>query len=331
MSDSDAPVPEDFGMPRPIAWNGNRSIAGPSYASFTSRFGHAFPEPHFLYSDLGRTAVYEVSPPSGQSKRPVIIVHGANTPALGMLALAKELQALDPGAHIVLYDNWGHGLSSTPLVAHTPHVFHSQILQVLGYMGWTRAHFLGFSLGGATLMTFAVHNPWTVSSAVILAPAGLLHREDFEPRMRALLDDSHGKESEAADVVLSWLEGGPLVVPEDWQEQAKAGKAVAEALRDWEIQAHRGYPLSVLSLFRDGGVTGAEESIRAFAKLPLQKIGVLAEQDQVCNKTQLTDLGFHNVQVVKNEGHDFVRTVPAEVASIVHKFWIKELAEPSKQ
>lgn len=331
MSDSAAPVPKDFGLPRPIVWNGHRSIAGPGYASFTSKFGRAFPEPHFLDSDLGRTAIYELPPPSGQSKRAVMIVHGANTPALGMLALAKALQKLDPDAHVVLYDNWGHGLSSTPLLAHTPHIFHSQILQVLGFMQWTRAHFLGFSFGGATLMSFAVHHPWAVSSAVILGPAGLLQMEDFDPRMRELLIDSQGKESEAANVVLSWLEGGPLVVPEDWQEQAKSGKAVAEALREWEIQEHRGYSLSVLSLFRDGGVLGAEESIRAFAKLPLQKVGVVAELDPVCNKSQLTELGFSNVEVIQNEGHSFVRTVPAEVAGIVHQFWSGRLAEQPKQ
>lgn len=324
MSDSYAPVPDTLELPRPIILDGHRSIAGASLASFTSRFGSAFPEPHYLESDLGRTALYELAPPSGQAERRVLIVHGAQTPALGMLALAKELQALDSDAHVVLFDLWGHGLSSTPLVAHSPNIFHFQILQVLAYMQWTQAHLLGFSFGGATVVTFALQNPWAVSSATILAPGGLLRKEAFSQCMIDLLEDSQGKEAEAADVVLSWLEGGPLVVPEDWQEEVKSGRIVAEALREWELQEHRGYPRSILSMFRDGGVMGAEESFRTFAKLPLRTIAVLAEQDEVCSKDQLAELGFDRVEVVKAQGHAFVRTAPGEVARIIYRFWQRE-------
>lgn len=312
----------DLELPRRKLWQQNPSIPAPSDASFTSRFGYAFPKPQYLKSDLGTTALYDLPPPSGHSKRPVLIIHGICTPALGMWPLAEELQALDPDAHVVLFDLWGHGRSSTPLVPHAPHIFHFQILQILGFMRWTGAHIVGYSFGGSTAVRFALHNPWAVLSVAILAPAGLLRTEEFSPEMRELLHDSKGREKEAADCVLSFLEGGPLTVPGNWQERVKSGEIVAEALREWELQEHAGYRQSVLSMFREGGVYGCEEYFREFAKLlSVRKTAVVAELDPVCGEEQLVKLGFGDIEVVKGVGHAFVRDVPGEVASIVYRFW----------
>lgn len=308
-------------LPRRMKWKQDSSITAPGHASFTTRFGHAFPKPQYLESDLGITAVYGLPPPSGESKRRVLIIHGVGTPALGMWPVAKELQALDNNAHIVLFDLWGHGLSSTPLAPHAPHIFHYQILQVLGFMRWTDAHIIGYSFGGSTAITFAVQHTWAASSVAVLGPAGLLRKEDFGAKLSELLEDSTGRELEAIQCVLSWLEGGPLVVPVDWKERALSGQVVAEAFREWEQQEHAGHPHSILSMFREGGVSGFEDYFRKFARLPLKKIGVLAELDNVCSQDQLIDFGFDNVQVIKNEDHAFVRSAPSQVAHIIYEFW----------
>jgi pimeloyl-ACP methyl ester carboxylesterase len=299
----------------------SRTIAAPTYESFTSRFGHAFPKPQYLKSDLGTTALYDLPPPSGRSKRNVLIVHGLNTPALGMLSLAQELQTLDRNAHIVLFDLWGHGLSSTPLVAHTPQIFHFQILQVLNFMRWTSAHIVGYSFGGSTAVSFALHHPQAVLSSAILAPAGLLKKEGFSKRMQELLDDSKGKDNEAIDCVLGFLEGGPLVVPVDWKERSERGEVVAQALREWELQEHQGFKRSALSMFRDGGVYGCEDRFAEYARQPFQKLALLAELDTVCSKGQLISLGFDDVKVVEGVDHDFVRSASRTVASSVCQFW----------
>lgn len=321
MSTATLPQLADIKLPRRERVNGNTAIAGPSHAAFTSRFGNAFPEPHLLESDLGITAVYELPPPSGQSKRRVLIIHGLNTPALGMLALARGLQALDRNTHIVLYDLWGHGLSSTPLIAHTPHIFHSQIYQVLGHMQWTNAHLIGYSFGGPTVTKFALYNPRLVSSVTLLGSAGLMRRKAYSEEMLELLNSKGNREAEAAKCVLDWLEGGPLVVPADWKERSKDGKAVAEALREWELQEHAGYPYTLLSVFRDGGVTGGEEHFRKLAQLPVRTLAIVAELDPVCSRDQFVDLGFKDVEEIKDAHHDFVRTRADEVADLVNKFW----------
>jgi pimeloyl-ACP methyl ester carboxylesterase len=239
-----------------------------------------------------------------------------------MWPLAKQLQALDPNAHVVLFDLWGHGLSSTPLVAHAPHIFHFQVLQVLSFLRWTSAHILGYSFGASMATRFAIHNPRVCSSVALLAPAGLLSKDAFDERMRALLDDdSTGRESEAMDCVLEFLEGGPLVVPTDWRERVRSGEVVAEAFREWELREHPGYPHSVLSMFREDNVYGCEDYFRTFARLPVKKVVVLGELDTICTKSQLVNLGFETVEVVKQTDHGVVRTAPGEVARIVSRLW----------
>ena len=324
MSDSHFLKLNDFELPRRKTWNQENYIAAPSEASFTLRFGHEFPKPQYLSSDLGTIALYELPPSSGKSKYPVLIIHGLSTPALGMLSLARELQSLHRDAHVVLFDLWGHGFSSTPLVAHTPQIFHFQIFQVLGHMQWARVHLVGYSFGASTAVRFSLHNPRAVISAAILGPAGLLKKEDFSQQMQTLLDGSSDKDTEAAKCVLSYLEGGALVVPPDWQEQTKSGNIVAEALRQWSLQEHPGYPYSVLSAFREGGVFQCEEYFQELAKLPLPKIGIVGGLDPVCSKSQLVDLGFKDVSVVEEADHAFVRTEAREVAGIVNQFWTQQ-------
>ncbi|KAI0469053.1 Alpha/Beta hydrolase protein [Xylaria cf. heliscus] len=310
-------------LPPPIVLNykNKGSIPAPSYEAFTSRFGDAFPKPEFLSSDLGVTAVYQLPAPSGQTKRRVLMIHGINTPALGLLPLAKQLQARDPDAHVVLFDLWGHGLSSTPLIPHAAHIFEAQIYQVLGFAQWTEAHFLGYSFGGSVLTRFALHNPWAVASATLLAPAGILSKDLFAERLRDLLDNPKGREAEAIEAVLLFLEGGPIVVPADWQERVRRGEIVAEAFREWELLEHRGYRDSVYSMFTGGSVYGCEDYFRKFAQLSLKKVAVLGETDEVCDNGTLASLGFDNIQVVPEHGHGLVRSAPSEVARIVYEMW----------
>ena len=297
-------------------------VTGPSYEDFLARFGNAFPKPQFLESDLGNTAVYDLEP-AKEAKRQVLLIHGINTPALGMLPLARELQALDSHAHIVLFDLWGHGLSSTPLVAHTPQIFHSQILQVLAHMSWSNAHLVGFSFGGATTATFANYNPGVASSLTLIAPAGLMSRQALSAQLEELLDGNN-KESEAAQGVLEWLGAWHQEVPEGWQEDMRSGRVIAKALKQWELDEHQGYRSSVLSMIRDGGVFEREEIFRQFAKLPTRKIAILGETDDVCSKEQLLAVGLSHIEVIEQADHELVRTRAGEIAQIVHHFWMRE-------
>ncbi|KAI1424062.1 alpha/beta-hydrolase [Xylaria sp. FL1777] len=324
MSNTQESKTADIVLPRRLFWEQETFIAAPSLESFTARFGAAaYPQPQFLTSDLGTTAVYELAAPSGNAKRRVLLVHGLNTPALGLLPLARQLQALDADAHVVWFDLWGHGLSSTPLVAHAAHIVHAQILQVLASRQWGAAHLLGYSFGASMATRFALYHPWAVLSVALVAPAGILDTSHFSETLRDLLRDSTGREQEAKEAVLDLLEGGPLVVPTDWRERVARGEIVAEAFRDWELREHPGYPNSVLSMFREGNVYGCEAYFHRFAQLPVKKVVVLGELDGVCSKDKLEELGFDDVQVVQGADHGIVREKPGEVAGIVYGMWTR--------
>lgn len=313
----------DLTIPRRKIKDNKASISGPSYASFTSSFGNAFKEPLLTESDLGTTAIYDFPPPSGKAKSQVLVVHGLGTPALGMLPLAQELQKLNPDAHIVLYDLWGHGFSSTPLTAHAPHIFHLQIFQVLGHMKWPRAHIIGYSFGGLTAVSFATTNPTVPLSVALVAPAGILDKISFSSELQDAIDGSPSEELEAVKPVFAFLEGGELVVPPGSQEKMKSGIVVAQALRHWQNLEHHGHPYSALSIFRDGGVFGQDERFRTFAGLQLPTTAVVGENDDVCKKPQLDALDFAKVEMVSGADHTLVRSRVSEVARFIHDFWME--------
>jgi pimeloyl-ACP methyl ester carboxylesterase len=312
---------KDLILPRQQLHNQKSNIPGPTYDAFTTRFGHAFPEPLFLTSDLGSTAVYNFEAPSGTAKRHVLIIHGIDTPALGMLPLAQRIQELEVDTHIVLFDSWGKGFSSTPLVPHRPHVYHFQVLQVLSHVRWTSADIIGYSFGGSLAVSFTLDHPWISSSVTLLGPAGLLKFDAFDKEMQELLRDSTGREQQAIDYLINFLEDGGLVVPSDWKERTEKGEVVAEATREFSMREHAGYGLSILSAFREGGVYGREAMFAEFAKLPVRKSAVVGELDPVASKEELNDLGFETVKVIPQKGHDFPRSAAVKTAEFIHQFW----------
>ncbi|KAI0394238.1 Alpha/Beta hydrolase protein [Xylariaceae sp. FL0594] len=301
-----------------------RYIPGPTRESLTTRFGEAFPAPtRYLESDLGITAMYDLGTgePGPDEKgeeegeevetRNLLMIHGLNTPALGLVPLARAIQSQSQSlslksenknknkrktktkTHIILFDLWGHGHSSTPLAAHSAHIFHSQVYQVLLSSSSSSSsfmtqgfHILGFSFGGCLAAKFALYNPNLVKSVALVAPAGvapievdlltfLTSDEEAESQLQSqsTTKKQHPpateieKEKQREDKVLAFLEDSPqITLPPDWEPRMRRGELVAEALRQWELDEHAGYRQTVLSVFREeGNVFGAEAFFRRFA------------------------------------------------------------------
>lgn len=309
-------------IPRPVIHNGHNSIAAPTEAAFINDFGSLLPPAQFLHSRWGSTAFYDLPPKSqaGPVHR-TLFVHGVCTPALGMLPLASKLHAQNPNAHFVLLDLWGHGLSSTPLTPHMPALFQSQIIELLSHLKWPSAHIVGYSFGGATTAGLAASHPELVESMVLVAPAGLLRASDIFPERENYLIGGAEVEDLARAWILEWLEGGPLVVPEDWRERFKRGEVCAEALRDWQQKNHEGHVSSVVGIVRDGGVYDQHEEFSKASVAVPQSLVVLGELDDVCSAHKVTDVGMTNVYVVSGAGHNVVRANVPEVASLIEEFW----------
>lgn len=299
-------------------------VPAPSEEAFTNTFGKLLPTAKYLQTSHGRAAYYELPPsPSTSSKTPfnrVLFIHGVQTPALGMLPLAHALKASFPESHFVLVDLWGHGLSETPIIPHEASLFHHLIDSVLDELEWPSTNLVGFSFGGALTVGYVSTRPSRVQSFVLVAPAGLIKSRDFSAEEQGFLE-SGGDEIAAQKWVLQFLNGGDLIVPANWKERVTKGEVVAEALRAWQMREHAGHGASVVGVFRDGGVMDKEEMFVGALKTGIPSLAVLGGDDDVCSESELRDLGFENVHVVKGAGHEVVRGRVPQVAGFIDDFW----------
>ncbi|KAI8658292.1 AB hydrolase-1 domain-containing protein [Fusarium keratoplasticum] len=317
--------PDQLVLPRPggdVA-SPQPPISGPSEEIFTKTFGALLPPAKFLNTATGKAAYYELLPssPGDDSSTPsrVLLIHGVQTPALGMLPLARELHTSFPNAHLVLVDLWGHGLSDTPIVPHEAGLFHQLLDDLLDHLQWPSAHLVGYSFGGALTAGYVASRPSRVQSFTLVAPAGLLRFTDFSAEEQGYLRG--GDEVAARKWVVEWLEGGELTVPADWEKRVEKGEVVAEAVREWQMRKHPGHTASVVAIVRDGGVMDRHAEFTKAAGTGIPALAVLGELDSLCSEQQLSDHGFSNVIVVPQVGHGVVRERAREVGVEVGKFW----------
>ncbi|KAI9163794.1 Alpha-1,3-mannosyltransferase CMT1 [Paramyrothecium foliicola] len=297
-------------------------ISGPTEAAFVETFGKLLPPAKYLNTGTGRAAYYEL-PPTSTTDSPsrVLLVHGVQTPALGMLPLTKALQASFPQHHFVLVDLWGHGLSETPIVPHEKGLFHKLLDDLLDHLQWSSAHLIGFSFGGALTAGYVATRTSKVQSFTLVAPAGLIRSAKFTTEQQGYLRG--GDEAAVRRWVLEFLEGGDLVVPADWEERVERGEVVAEAVREWEMREHPGHLASVVAIFRDGGVLDNRADFVAAVQTGIPSTVVLGELDEVCTQQDLEELGFIDIAVVPRVGHGVVREKVPEVAGFIDRFWKK--------
>jgi pimeloyl-ACP methyl ester carboxylesterase len=251
-------------------------------------------------------------------------VHGVQTPAIGLQPLAKALSTRFSHAHCVLVDLWGHGLTETPVKPYEPALFYALIDALLAHLSWSKAHFVGYSFGASTTVTYSVTRPERVSSMALVAPAGLIRSSSFSDEGKKYLEGGDGLEEAAQAWLIDWLEGGPLIVPEDWKERVQRGEVVAEAVKDWQMKEHKGHTASIVGVFRDGGAMDMHAAFEKAAKASIPYICVLGEQDGVCSEKDCHEVGMTNVAVVPQVGHGVVRQKVADVAELIGAFWEKQ-------
>lgn len=325
----------DLVLPRPgTAFDSTRApIPAPTEEAFVETFGSLLPPAQFLETAKGKAAYYEIKPDSNldhASSVPdrVLLIHGVQTPALGMLPLARALKASFPQTHFVLFDHWGHGLSETPIAPYDMNLVHQLIDDLLERLQWSSVHLIGFSFGGVVTAEYVVSQSSKVKSFTIVAPAGLIRSANFTAEEKQHLRG--GDEAAAQKWILEFLEGGDLVVPADWKERVQKGEIVAEAVREWQMREHPGHLASVVGIFRDGGVIDNGAIFTKAVETGIPSVVVLGGLDDLSTKEELNSLGFKDVSVVPQVGHGVVRQKAPEVAELITSFW-RTLSENSSK
>ncbi|KAI5263424.1 alpha/beta-hydrolase [Aureobasidium subglaciale] len=327
---------QDIIIPRPGDANTKPQtpILGPTEEEFTSTFGSLLPPAQYLETANGKVAYYIYSPtkpssPTDQTKPTtpttptsrILFLHGVQTPSLGLQPLAKSLHCLFPTSEFILLDLYGHGLSSTPLVPHTPSLFHDLIDNLLTHLSWPCCHILGYSFGGATATSYIASSAARakkVQSLTLIAPAGLWKPIPFSPKKF-----SSPEYTEARTYILQLLEGGPLIIPNDWEARMQKGQIVAEKIREWQMHHHPGHTASVIAIVRDGGIMGQEDVFAKAVDSNVPILAVLGESDDVVLEADLKAVGVEDVVIVKGAGHAVVREKVGEVCAAVRGFWEK--------
>jgi pimeloyl-ACP methyl ester carboxylesterase len=318
----------DLVLPRPgAASTSTPPIPAPTEEAFTTTFGKLLPPARYLKTRSGRAAYYEIPPAAsggasdGASPVPdrVLLLHGVQTPALGLNSLARALQTTFSQAHLVLVDLWGHGLSETPVEPHEQRLFHQLIDDLLDHLQWPSVHLVGYSFGAMLSAGYTASRTAKVISLTIIAPAGLIMSADFTDEQRGYLRG--GDEPAARKWVLEFLEGGELVVPADWKDRVAKGEIVADAVKEWQMREHAGHFASVVAMFRDGGALDNADVFAQAAASGVPSTVILGELDSLSSKEELNQLGFKHVHAVHQAGHSVVRDQAADVAAVIARFW----------
>ncbi|TFK96008.1 Alpha/Beta hydrolase protein [Pterulicium gracile] len=335
--------PTPLVLPRPgSTYPSLDPIPAPTESEFTAEFGTLLPPVQYLSTPHGRAAYYLFPRSEPDSSSPVpapgaptraLLIHGVQTPALGLVPFTTALRAQFPHTtSFALLDLWGHGLSDTSVVPHTTDLFAGLVDAVLKELGWkddsTGVAIIGYSFGAVVSMEWLASHSSTgpaVHSLTLVAPAGLLKRSWFDEQQRGWLSTacSPTDESTAAFFVLRTLEGGtwPPVLPTDWQERVGRGEVVASAVKEWQWRVHKGHEASVVGVFRDGGVFENQALYMRAGATGVKPLVVLGELDEMSTEEEIRELGFEKIFVVKGAGHDVVRARAEEVAGRIAEFW----------
>ncbi|KAF7953845.1 uncharacterized protein EAE97_001244 [Botrytis byssoidea] len=312
-------------LPPPLLINELSYIPPPSAKAFEEEFAGILPPGKDIQSSRGTIHYYDFNPSSSNTKK-VLLIHGIGTSAIGITSLARQLAA--SGSHVVIYDLWGHGNSSTPLEAHTPALMHLQIFEVLSHLGWNRAHFVGFSLGGSIVATFAAVYPQLVESAAVVAGAGLWRKKNSGWWNKVQKDGDWMVDGESDHIIIEELVG---FAPSDrtWKEAIHRGELVSQPIDQWQRENHKGHIASVVSIFRYGNVFDQHESYRRLIKSGIKILVIVGEFDTSFPpefvKRELGELEWEKEIVqVDGAGLVLVRTHEEVVGKFIEEFWERE-------
>lgn len=299
----------------------SKSIPAPFEDQFRANFDPIVPPVQFISTIHGRAAYYLISPNVKEVQDRIVLVHGVQTPAIGLYPLAKALQSSFPNTEFVLLDLWGHGLSDTPDEKHELDLFLTLIDDLLDHLQWKKVKLIGFSFGALVTLAYATFKPDRVQSYILIAPAGLMRFSSLSS------DDLAQLRSTALETAWNWtsqwLEGGELIVPSDWKEKVAEGHLVAEAVRRWQIDNHQGHRISVVGIVRDGGVMDSHSYFsNAQRQDKIPSLIILGEKDDICTREDLKEFGFGNIETIANVGHAVVREKVEEVAELIKKTWL---------
>jgi 2-succinyl-6-hydroxy-2,4-cyclohexadiene-1-carboxylate synthase len=157
---------------------------------------------------------------------PVVLLHGFTGSARGWGAV---VEALAPEFTTLAFDIVGHGQSDSPEgLDHyrMPQVV-DDLVRLLRVVGYDRATWLGYSMGGRTALQVAVHRPEAVSALILEGGSpGLRAAEERDARIASDEELAQRLEREGLELFIDYWQSIPL-----FASQASLPRPVWEAQR----------------------------------------------------------------------------------------------------
>lgn len=132
-----------------------------------------------------------------------------------------QIAALEERFRVVRYDTRGHGASPVPPGPYSIDELADDVIGLLDRLDIERAHLVGLSLGGMTMMRVAARNPERVNRLALLCTAAYLPPAQGWTD-RAALVRADGTSAVAAAVVQRWFTPGYLAANTEAQQGYEA-------------------------------------------------------------------------------------------------------------
>jgi 4,5:9,10-diseco-3-hydroxy-5,9,17-trioxoandrosta-1(10),2-diene-4-oate hydrolase len=118
---------------------------------------------------------------------PVVFIHGSGPGASGHSNFKQNYPLFaDAGYRVIVPDLPGYGASDKPDTQYTLEFFVSALAGLLDRLKIQRCVLIGNSLGGAIALRLALDQPQRVSRLVLMAPGGLMEKEQYYLQMEGI-------------------------------------------------------------------------------------------------------------------------------------------------
>ncbi len=149
----------------------------------------ARPQGHFVTLNDGLRLHYlelEAGLEAGQGE-PVVFIHGSGPGASGHSNFKQNYPQFAAAGHrVIVPDLPGYGASDKPETIYSLDFFVTALTGLLDALDIQRCVLVGNSLGGAIAIKLALDQPARVSKLVLMAPGGLMEKEQYYLQMEGI-------------------------------------------------------------------------------------------------------------------------------------------------
>ncbi|KAF9960223.1 hypothetical protein BGZ72_007614 [Mortierella alpina] len=305
-----------------------RGLPLPSLRAAANKLGKtsAYPEDYYPggdYAELpfGETHYFLFGPDNGKK---VVFIHGLSTPASVYNKVARHMA--ESGHRVLLYDLYSRGYSVGPPADHDPLFYVSQLDSLLQHVGWKKCNFVGLSLGGAIVASYAYRFPASVESITFIAPGGLLLPSEV-PWVGKMFSAPYSEDIFSHKSMRSYFSAKNIEsMKAEFKDEKSLPPSVKEATEILALQFrhHAGYPRGLISTLKYFPLTGLQTQYAALQQqsFPVQLIwgtkDTIIRSTSVQSFKELVPRG--KVTVLEGATHSLVMTHPDAIVAQLEGF-----------